>query len=172
MGRAIVVAVAGLVASPGHVISVESTNALHAAQEAPARAILKIVAPIPLDVSEDGKSIGSTLQPTLSLSPGKHVLTMANGEFGYTYTHALEVDAGDVRTLTLDPRVPVDLRASPRAEVWMNGEKIGQTPMVHELPLGTHELVFKHPRFGERRVTTTIRATMTSPISVDMRKAK
>ena len=54
----------------------------------------------------------------------------------------------------------------------MNGEKIGQTPMVHELPLGTYELVFKHPKFGERRITPTIRATVTAPINVDMRKSK
>ncbi len=166
------VVVVGVLASPVYVISGARTNALQAAKEDTTRAILKIVAPIVLDVSEDGKSIGSTEQRTLSLPPGKHALTLSNTELGYAYVHTMEVAAGDVRTITLDPRVSVDLRASPSAEVWMNGERIGQTPFAHQLPLGTHELVFKHPRFGERRITATIRATMTSPITVDMRKSK
>jgi hypothetical protein len=164
----IIIVVVGVLASPADVI----TSASQAAQETPTRAVLKIVAPIVLDVSEDGKSIGSTEQPTLSLSPGKHVLTLSNVELGYTYIHTMDVEAGDVRTITLNPRVAADLRATPWAEVWMNGEKIGRTPIVHEFPLGTHELVFKHPRFGERHITATIRAEMTSPISVDMRKSK
>ena len=162
MRSTIVLVVAAVVAGPSYV----------ATQDPPTRATLEVVAPIVLEISEDGKTIGSTKEPRLSLSPGRHVLTFANAELGYTYAHMVDVAAGDVRTITLDPRVPVNLRATPWAEVWMNGEKIGQTPMVHELPLGTHELVFKHPRFGERRITPTIRATVTAPISVDMRKSK
>ena len=162
MRSTVVLMVAAIVAGPPY----------WAAQDPPAAATLEVVAPIVLEISEDGKAMGSTKERRLSLSPGKHVLTFANAELGYSYAHEVEVAAGDVRKITLDPRVPVNLRATPWAEVWMDGEKIGQTPMVYELPLGTHELVFKHPRFGERRITPTIRATVTAPISVDMRKAK
>ena len=162
MRSTIVLIVAAVVAGPSYV----------AMQDPSARATLEVVAPIVLEISEDGKTIGSTKAPRLSLSPGKHLLTFANAELGFTYAHTVEVAAGDVRTITLDPRVPVTLRAMPWAEVWMNGEKIGQTPIVRELPLGTHELVFKHPQFGERRITPTIRATVMAPISVDMRKSK
>ena len=162
MRSTIALIVAAVVAGPAHV----------ATQDPPARATLQIVAPILLEISEDGKPIGSTKEPRLSLSPGRHVLMFANAELEYAYSHTVELAAGDVRTITLDPRVPVNLRATPWAEVWLNGEKIGQTPMVHQLPLGTHELVFRHPRFGERRITSTIRATVTAPISVDMRKSK
>jgi hypothetical protein len=160
----------GVMATNIHAITADRPTGAASAQDA--RAVVKIVAPIVLDVSEDGKSLGSTEQPTLSLPPGKHVLTLSNVEFGYTYTHTFDINAGDVRTITLDPRVAVDFRASPWAEVWMNDEKIGRTPFVHELRLGTHELVFKHPRFGERHITATVRATMAAPITVDMRKAK
>ena len=58
----------------------------------------------------------------------------------------------------------------PWAEVWMDGKKLGETRLAYQLPLGTHEVVFKLPRFGERRVTTTVRANATSSVSVQMGK--
>jgi PEGA domain-containing protein len=170
---AIVLILVGVVAGPAYVSgTVNNARALATAQDAPTQAAVEIVAPIVLDVSEDGKSIGSTKAPKLSLPPGRHVLTLSNTEFGYTYTHTVELEAGDIRTITLDPRTSTELRATPQAEVWLNGEKIGDTPLVHDLPLGKYELVFKHPRFGERRVPVTIRASSSSPIRVDMRKSK
>jgi len=63
--------------------------------------------------------------------------------------------------------------ATPWAEVWMNGKKLGETPLVnHPVPLGKREFVFKHPRLGERRVTATIRADSVASVSVDMNPAK
>ena len=173
MRTAIVLIFAGVVAGPLFVSATgKNTEALTTAQDAPTQAAVQIVAPIVLNVSEDGKSIGSTSEPKLSLRPGRHVLTLSNTEFGYTYTHTVELEAGDIRTITLDPRTSTELRATPDAEVWLAGEKIGDTPLVHDLPLGKYELVFKHPRFGERRVPVTIRASSSSPIRVDMRKSK
>jgi PEGA domain-containing protein len=59
--------------------------------------------------------------------------------------------------------------AMPWAEVWMNGKKLGETPLMnHRVPLGKQEFVFKHPRLGERRVTVTIRADSVASVSVDM----
>jgi hypothetical protein len=63
--------------------------------------------------------------------------------------------------------------ATPWAEVWMNGKKLGETPLMnHPVPLGKREFVFKHPRLGERRVTATIRADSVASVSVDMNPAK
>lgn len=60
--------------------------------------------------------------------------------------------------------------ATPWAEVWMNGKKLGETPLMnHPVPLGKREFVFKHPRLGERRVTVTIHADSVASVSVDMR---
>jgi hypothetical protein len=62
---------------------------------------------------------------------------------------------------------------TPWAEVWMNGKKLGETPLMnHRVPLGKREFVFKHPRLGERRVTATIRADSVASVSVDMNGAK
>jgi hypothetical protein len=130
-----------------------------------------VVAPIILDVAEDGKSIGTTEQSRLLLRPGRHELTFSNRDLDYTSTHTVDIEPGEVQTLTLDPRGTANLNASPWAEVWLAGKKLGETPIANlKLPLGTHEVVFKHPQHGERRVTTTIRANAPVAVSVDMSK--
>jgi hypothetical protein len=140
---------------------------------ADSRGVLEIVAPIVLEVSEHGKLLGTTKEETrLSIPSGTHVLTLSNRDFEYTFTHRVDIEAGEVRTITLDPRGPAKLNATPWAEVWMNGKKLGETPLVQQLPLGIHDLVFKNPRLGERRVTTTIRANATTSITVAMHKQK
>ena len=128
-------------------------------------------APIILDVAEDGKSIGTTEQNRLLLRPGRHVLTFSNRDLDYTSTHTLDVEPGEVKTLNLDPRGSANLNAIPWAEVWIDGKKAGETPLANlQVPLGTHEIVFKHPQFGERRMTTTIRANAPIALSVDLTK--
>ena len=63
--------------------------------------------------------------------------------------------------------------ATPWAEVWMDGKKLGETPLMnHPVPLGKREFVFRNPNLGERRVTVTIRADSVASVSVDMRPGK
>ena len=130
-----------------------------------------VVAPIVLDVTENGKTIGTTEQNRLLLSPGRHELTFSNRDLDYSSTHTVDVEPGEAKTLTLDPRGTANLNASPWAEVWIDGKKVGETPLANlQVPLGTHEVVFKHPQFGERRMTTTIRAHAPIALSIDMSK--
>jgi hypothetical protein len=129
---------------------------------------IEVFAPILLDVSENGKSLGTTEQNRLMLSSGRHELTFSNRDLDYTSTHVVEIEPGDGKTLRLDPQGSASINASPWAEVWLGGKKIGDTPLANQaLPLGTHELVFKYQQV-EKRVTTTIRANSPVTISVDM----
>jgi hypothetical protein len=84
--------------------------------------------------------------------------------------HTVEIQPGEVRPLTIEPKGRASFNASPWAEVWVEGKKIGDTPLTYELPLGVHNIVFKHPDFGERKQTATVRATDTAPVSVDFNK--
>jgi PEGA domain-containing protein len=130
-----------------------------------------VVAPIVLDVAEGGRSIGTTEQSRMLLPPGRHELTFSNKDLDYTSSQAVDIEPGEIETVRLDPRGTLNLNASPWAEVWINGKKVGDTPMANlSYPLGTHEIVFKHPQFGERRRTTTLRAGAPVPLSVDMSK--
>jgi hypothetical protein len=131
---------------------------------------LSVIAPILLDINEGGQRIGSTEQNRLTLPPGTHELTFTNKDLGYTSTQTVEIEPGGVKSLTIEPRGTVSLNATPWGEVWLDGQKLGDTPLVTQVPLGIREFVFKHPQHGERRMTATIRANASSPVSVDFAK--
>ncbi len=51
------------------------------------------------------------------------------------------------------------LNATPWAEVWVDGEKVGDTPLGNlALTIGPHEIVFKHPELGEQAHAATVTA--------------
>jgi len=131
---------------------------------------ITVVAPIVLDVSEGSRTHGTTSQGRILLSPGRHILTLNNREFGYSSVQRVDVVAGEEKTITLTPTGLINLNAQPWAEVWIDGAKAGETPLANlQVPLGTREIVFKHPQYGERRVTRTITSTK-SALSVDLTK--
>jgi hypothetical protein len=131
---------------------------------------LAVFAPIVLDIAENGSSIGTTEQSRLMLPPGKHTLTLSNKELGYSTVQDVDIEAGAVKSVNLEPKGTASLNAAPWAEVWLDGQKLGDTPLTSSVTLGLHEFVFKHPQKGERRVSATIKAGAPSPVSVDFSK--
>jgi hypothetical protein len=69
------------------------------------------------------------------------------------------------------PRAPLSINAIPWAEVFIDGTRVGETPLGN-LPqtLGAHEIVFRHPQLGERRINAMVTLKETARISVDMRQ--
>ena len=65
----------------------------------------------------------------------------------------------------------MSINAVPWAEVFIDGTRVGETPLGN-LPqtLGPHEIVFRHPQLGERRVNTLVTLKETNRISMDMRQ--
>ena len=53
------------------------------------------------------------------------------------------------------PQGMINVNASPWAEVWIDGRRVGETP-IGNLPvaIGPHEIVFKHPQFGEKHAAS------------------
>ena len=130
-----------------------------------------VASPIILEVSEDGKLLGTTEQNRLLLRPGRHVLTFTNRDLDYSTVQTIDIEPGEAKTLTLDPKGTVNLNATPWAEVWIDGKKVGDTPLANlEIPLGTREIVFKNTGYVEQRVTRTVRANAPLAISVEMVK--
>ena len=130
-----------------------------------------IYAPFVVEVSEAGHVIGSTEEPRLMLSPGKHSLTLTNRELGYSSQHTVDVEPGEEKPIRIDPHGKVNLNATPWAEVWIDGRKAGDTPIANlKMPLGIREVTFRHPELGERRVTVTVKGNTPAAVSVDMNK--
>jgi len=69
------------------------------------------------------------------------------------------------------PNAPLSINAQPWAEVWVDGNRIGETPIGnHQVRIGSHEIVLRHPDLGERRQSVTVTLTTPARVSVDMRK--
>jgi hypothetical protein len=128
---------------------------------------LAVDAPIVLEVAQNERVIGTT-QSRLLMPPGRHTVTLTNADLGYRTTQVVDITPGEERRLTLVPATEVNLNASPWAEVWIDGKRVGETPIARvSIPLGTREIVFRHPQYGERRLTPTIRVGAPEAISVD-----
>jgi PEGA domain-containing protein len=55
--------------------------------------------------------------------------------------------------------------------VFVDGRSIGVTPLGSvAVPVGSHEVVWKHPQFGEKRRTIVVGAQTPARISMDMSK--
>jgi hypothetical protein len=55
--------------------------------------------------------------------------------------------------------------------VWVDGDRVGDTPMGNiSLPIGIHDVLFRHPELGEQRQTVTVTLNGPARLSVDMRK--
>jgi serine/threonine-protein kinase len=62
------------------------------------------------------------------------------------------------------------VNALPWAEVWIDGEHVGETPLGNlTRTIGTHEVVFRHPELGEKKQTITVTLREPARIGVDLR---
>ena len=161
-----------------HVTAGEKTSVIVAAEQPKAETgavtagWLSANAPIPLKVKEAGRVIGSTEVDKLMLSSGNHDLEFVDDELGFHATKRVNVLAGKTTAITIAvPNGSVSLNAVPWADVFVDGSHIGQTPLGNvQLPIGTHEVVFRHPDLGERKETVTVTALTPARLGVDLRK--
>jgi hypothetical protein len=133
---------------------------------------LSIKSPISAQIFENGFLRGSTDTRYLSLSAGRHNIELVNKALGYREYQTVEINAGQITSITLDmPRGILHINALPWAEVWIDGAHVGDTPLANlSLPIGTHDIVFRHPQYGAQRRVIVLGTTETLHIGVDLRK--
>ncbi len=69
------------------------------------------------------------------------------------------------------PKGTLALNAAPWAEVWIDGEKVGDTPIGNlSLAIGAHDVVFRNPDLGEQHHTVMVTLKEVVRLSVDLRK--
>jgi PEGA domain len=133
---------------------------------------LSIAAPFDVEVTERDDVIATSGASKIMLAAGRHDIALANRRLGYHATRTIEVAAGKTMTLKVDaPNAAVNVNARPWADVTVDGNSLGQTPIASVLlSIGTHEMIFRHPQFGERRQTIVVSANAPNRIAVDLTK--
>jgi hypothetical protein len=133
---------------------------------------LTVSSPVALRLREAGKVIGTSETERLMLPAGDHEIEFANEALGFTVRKTVRVAAGKMAATKIDvPNGVLSINAQPWAEVFVDGERVGETP-IGNLPrrIGNHEVVLRHPEFGERRQTVVILVDKPTRIGVDLRK--
>lgn len=125
-----------------------------------------------VDVYEGDRLLGNSRVDRIMLPVGRHDLELVNAAVGLRVKRNVQIGAGKVSHIALDrPNGTIAVNALPWAEVWVDGDKIGETPIGKlEIAVGSHDVVFRHPDLGERQQTVIVTAAIPARISVDLRK--
>jgi PEGA domain len=139
--------------------------------DGPVSGWISVKAPFLIEIREDGRLIGTTETDRLMLASGRHSLEFANSALGYRQTQSVQVVPGKVASVSIDlPQGTVNLNAAPWAEVWIDGRRVGETPIGNlAVPIGPHEIVFRHPEFGEKKQAVSVTTGAPVRLSVSMK---
>jgi len=121
-----------------------------------------------LQVREKGEIIGTTSASRLMLPAGRHDLELVSEALEFRTSISVQVKPGTTTSAAVSlPNGSLSVNASPWAEVSVDGRSLGTTPLANvPVPIGTHEIVWRHPQLGERRRTITLSAR--TPVRVGM----
>ena len=127
--------------------------------------------PVTMRVSEAGHTLGTTAGK-ISLSPGRHDLELASNALDFRRQVTVYVNSGQTTTAAIDPpEGVVFINAMPWANVLIDGKPVGVTPLGNlKVPIGEHEITWRHPTFGQRRMTVRVSSKSPLRVSVDYRQ--
>jgi len=131
---------------------------------------LTVKAPYEMQILEGGRPLGTSSQ-RIELPAGPHRLDVVSDTLGFRTTEAVEVGGGRETVLTIAlPKGQLTLACDPPAEVFVDGERVGETPIL-DMPVaaGPHEVTFKHPELGEEHHAVTVTAGKRVRLDVKMK---
>lgn len=139
---------------------------------APVPGWLSITSPVALQLREEGKLIGTTEADRLMLPAGEHTLEIVNEALGYRTIRTVTIAPGKTTTSSIElPTGLLSVNAAPWAEVFIDGERIGETPIANlSRRIGEHRVTFRHPELGERTETVVVSLRQPTRLGVDMRR--
>lgn len=144
---------------------------MNAAASGPVSGWVAVKAPFTIEIYEQGRLLGTTDTDRIMLASGRHELELVNTPLAFRATRIVQVPPGKVAPLTVDlPNGVINLNAMPWAEVWVDGQRVGETPIGNlAIAIGPHEIVFKHPQLGEKRQAVSVTLAAPVRLSVDMK---
>ena len=133
---------------------------------------LSIAAPFDVEVIENEDVIGTSGSSRIMLAAGRHNIMLSSRTLGFQEARRIDVAAGKTTAIRVDaPKASVSVNARPWAEIILDGNSVGQTPIANlAVSVGPHEMVFRHPQLGERKQTVAVTVKGPNRIAVDLTK--
>ena len=137
-----------------------SANATATIDESIFSGFAAVYAPFDVIITEQGRPLTADDRHQIMLPPGPHDLRFENRTLVYETVKQVTIEPGQVTVIQLKPDPsPLTVTASEPAEVWLDGARLGETPLnAAPIPLGIHDIVVKRAAGGERRYTVTVGA--------------
>ncbi len=161
-----------LVVTPARPPATSEADSPRTTRAAAGTGFIAIESPIVLRVVRNGDFVGTSEDARLQLPVGPQVIGLENESVGFRDVRTVEVVAGKVTPVPVTlPKGEISINARPWAEVFVDGNRIGETPVSQlSLPVGIHEITFRHPEHGERRVSVVVKIGATGRAFTDFTK--
>ena len=142
-----------------------------AAANAPVPGWLAVKSPFTVEIYEQGRLLGNTDTDRIMLASGRHELELVNTPLAFRASRVVQVAPGKVAIVPVElPKGVINVNATPWAEVWIDGQRVGETPIGNlSIAIGQHEVLFKHPQFGEKRQAVSVTLAAPVRLSIDMK---
>ena len=131
---------------------------------------LRLVSPVEVQVLEGERVLGSSADGPVVTTAGRHTLDFINPAVGYRSRQVVDIKAGQiVRMNVAMPDGRVSVNAVPWAQVWINGNLVGDTPLANlPLPVGEHQITFRHPQLGEQTQRVMVKSDTLTRVSATL----
>jgi hypothetical protein len=131
---------------------------------------LTFQSPIEAQVMKNGRLLGTTRSGPIMVPAGLHDLQLVAEPYGFRTTATAVVAAGEKVNIPVTiPEGRLSITAVPWADVWLDGRSLGRTPLANvAVPIGDHDIVWRHPDLGERRQSVRVTATTPARASMDL----
>lgn len=140
-----------------------------AAPARPSSGWVSLTVGFPVAVAVGGRELAVS-EGRLELPAGRHALDITSDALGFRARRTVVVQAGRTAAVRLEtPTAALSVNALPWADVSIDGQPVGQTPLANvPVPIGTREVVFRHPTYGERTERVTVTLKEPARVSVNM----
>jgi hypothetical protein len=127
---------------------------------------LAVFAPFEIEIVEGSGVIRPDDRGRAMLPAGPHKLRLRNRDLDYDEVRTVEINPGDTTTLNLAPQTTISVTATEPSEVWIDGKRVGETPVANlRIGLGSRVVLVRPATGDERQFTVTATA---KPVQIDV----
>lgn len=132
---------------------------------------LRIASTIALKAYAGSRLLGSVPGADFRMPAGAHEIALVNEELGVRLKQTIEIGSSETVSLHVaPPHGYVTIDATPWAEVSIDGQSVGRTPLGPlPLSLGEHLITFRHPAGSKDQQRITVKSEVTTKVVGEMK---